>query len=155
MLYVCFNDAFNDAYFIRAFRILMPLAYRRIGGPKEAHGVKTAEDYRTKQAEHIAACRQALPDREWRTPWIFAGTHPQAVVNWGRWVVECPCGNCPSASDEWNLALCFECGAIYNAVSFPDHRDEISRALMTRPRMEDRCWRPESLSAVPDKRHAR
>lgn len=111
-----------------------------ITGPLHAHGVKTAKDYLLKQAAHIRDLQNARPDGPWGAP------HPvtapvDALVSGGRWVVVCPCGNAPSASPDWQLACCFECGAIYHP-TFPVEREALEALLLARPVTRTRNWAP-------------
>lgn len=119
-----------------------------ITGPLHAHGVRTAEDYRAKQAAHIADLMTARPNGPWGAPHAVAAP-VDGYVNGGRWLVRCPCGNTPSASPEWGVACCFECGAVYT-VAFPDDRDAIESILVKRPVMRTRNWIPGETVADLD-----
>lgn len=97
----------------------------QIGGPEVAHGVTSPEQYREHARQFLA--RLGVPPAEWLRP---AGTRPMYVS--GGWsLVRCDCGNAPSASPEWKLAICLECGAEY-AVSLPRDWDQAERALLAR-----------------------
>lgn len=111
--------------------------------PRHVHGVRTAAEYRERQAAAIASWRQHYPSLPWRTPWRYDGEPPPVFVSGGKWLIECACGNCPSVAPEWGgLACCFECGAIYEGCVMPEHAAEIARALAKRPRLIQRYWRP-------------
>lgn len=59
---------------------------------------------------------------------------PAAYISDGRWVVDCPnfpCRNGPSASPEWGIAVCFECGAVITPV-FPDDLAAAEDVLLAR-----------------------
>lgn len=122
------------------------LAPFTITGPLHAHGVRTAEEYRAYQAHHIRQLQAARPVGPWGDP--HAVTDPiVAVISGGRWVVICVCGNAPSASPEWRLACCCECGRIYEAVSFPENREAIEAVLLLRPVSRTRNWVPSETVA--------
>lgn len=75
-------------------------------------------------------------------------TRPEAFVSQGRWVINCTCGNGPSASPEWELAVCLECGKVWQPV-FPDRRELLETVLLSRERMANRNWEPaESVDAL-------
>lgn len=112
-----------------------------ITGPLHTLGVRTPEEYLERQRQHIAALRAALPEYSWREPWTSLAT-PAARISGGRWIVDCPCGNANSASHEWMLALCYECGAIYRSIVFPENREAIEQALLLRPEWRNRHWAP-------------
>ena len=125
------------------------LAYPRIGGPPEAHNAGTEAMYRLKQREQLRQLKAAMPFRPWPDePWLVVGNPRTAEINAGRWVVRCDCGNAPSASPEWQLALCWDCAAIYEGVLFPEvnERMKIEAALLARPEMRNRMWRAPETS---------
>lgn len=117
------------------------LAYRRIGRPAEAHGVRTPEEYRARQRKQLIDGRRAFPERTWPDQWLVIDP-AAAEVNAGRWIVRCTCGNAPSVDPEWGLACCLECFAIFERVLFPDDRETGERLLMARPEMRNRNWLP-------------
>jgi hypothetical protein len=66
----------------------------------------------------------------------------------GRWQLRCTtpeCGNCPAVQPEWGLALCWDCGAIYEGLSVPD-AEAIERVLLRRL-MVHRNWMPPETVA--------
>ncbi len=111
-------------------------------GPLVAHGARTAEEYRAKQAAHLRQLRSGYPLSGFGEPHAVSEPIP-AIVSGGRWVVMCPCGNAPSASPEWALACCFECGAVYEAVTFPADREAVEAALGRLPVGQPRHWAPK------------
>jgi hypothetical protein len=125
-----------------------------ITGPLHAHGARSPEEYLEKQRAHLAQLRAAYPQHGFGEPAVSALT-ALAWVSGGRWVVTCPCGNCPSADPEWRLAACFECGAVYRGVAFPAARQRIEALLLARPHRQNRHWLPqESVAALERENHA-
>lgn len=113
--------------------------------PLHVHGVRTEADYRALQSQFIARGRQVRPALQWRDPWVCAD-QPDVFVAGGKWLVACACGNAPSVSPEWRLALCFECGAIYEGVTMPPDAAAIEAVLSRRPHPINRAWRrPETV----------
>lgn len=110
----------------------------RIGDPTIVHGVDSADAYRA----HARAFLKALgvPPAEWLRP---GGERP-AYVSGGCWVVRCPCGNAPSASHAWSLAICLECGAAYTPV-FPRDRARAEATLLRRP-LQHRHYFPQDAA---------
>jgi hypothetical protein len=105
-----------------------------IGGPVQAHGVHSAEEYR---ARALAAVRaHGVPGLTEQSE------QSVAYVSDGRWVVDCACGNSPSASHEWGLAICMECGAVYEP-TFPAARPAIEDTLLARARPSQRHFFPQ------------
>jgi hypothetical protein len=98
----------------------------KIGGPAEAHNVNSPEEYRAHARIFLKGL--GVPPAEWLRP---GGERP-AYVSGGWWVVRCDCGNAPSASPEWGLAICLECGYEFAPV-FPKDRAEAEAALLARP----------------------
>lgn len=109
-----------------------------IGDPMIVHGVATADEYRA----HARAFLKALgvPRERWLRP---AGERP-AYVSGGCWVVRCDCGNAPSASFAWRLAICLECGAAYTP-TFPRDRARAEVVLLRRP-VEHRHYVPAAAA---------
>lgn len=72
-----------------------------------------------------------------------------AIVNHGRWIVECPfpnCGGAQAASRTDPRFLCITCGNVgasnrWVRVVWPDHPEAIEDVLAPRPPM-NRNWRP-------------
>lgn len=120
--------------------------------PPHVHpGVATPEQYRQKQRMVIRHNAQALPGLPWREPWLCLD-RPPVFISGGKWVIECSCGNCPSVSLAWGgLALCFECGAVYEGLPLPEQAALIAALLAARPRLMDRYWNPHvSVSDLQD-----
>lgn len=73
------------------------------------------------------------------------GDQPLAVVNDGRWLARCACGNgCiahPGGTPEWPnpVAVCAECGTVYRPV-FPSKRELAEIVLLARPEVQSRHW---------------
>lgn len=111
-----------------------------IGRPEQAHGVRTEEEYRQRAMEFLA--------RHGRLPVLKErdGDQPPAYVSEGRWVCDCDCGNGPSASPEWGIAICFECGSIWRPIIPADHA-EGEEALLQRPLPRYRHWFPDDVIA--------
>jgi len=112
-----------------------------ITGPLHAHGARSREEYLDKQRMHLTALERAYPHHGARPVWHVVG-QVNARISGGRWIVDCPCANCPSASPEWNLAACFECGAVYEDVVFPADRERVEAMLVARPQPQNRHWFP-------------
>jgi hypothetical protein len=63
--------------------------------------------------------------------------------------VACPCGDCPFADPEWQLACCLLCGAVYRTIVVPADFAAIEAALMRRPMPINRNWQPaETYAAI-------
>lgn len=99
--------------------------------PLHVHGARTQDEYRSMQRRAIKNAIAMRPTLEWQEPWL-ADRGRFAWVSGGSWVVSCDCGNAPSADPDWMLALCFECGAVYEQVAFPGNRAEIEAKLLAR-----------------------
>lgn len=112
----------------------------RIGTPETQHRVGTAEDY-------VAWVRQAHVNLG-GTPQDVApsGLTLDAYVSDGRWVVQCPCGNGPSAHPEWKIAACVECGAVHG-VRVPRDWRRGEAALLGREHPHQRHWFPTDETA--------
>ena len=113
---------------------------RVIGTPVQAHAVDSAEAYLDKARKYRAA--HGLDPILTVRP-----EQPMAFVSDGRWVIDCDCGNGPSASHEWaGLAVCFECGSVYQA-RFPGDRAQAEEALLARPSPLQRHYYPDDETA--------
>lgn len=122
----------------------MPLVPDYLLGPHHVHpGVNTEADYRRQQAETIARGRALYQNLPWRDPWRWTGSLPSVRVAQGAWQIECAtgCGNFPSVSPEWGIALCYDCGAVYEDIMIPEAA-EIERLLVRRQRLANRNWLP-------------
>ncbi len=96
----------------------------------------------------------------------FAGELPKqadwtgavnALINHGRWLVECPvegCGGALTVSREESYFLCVYCRNVDNGgqwyrVLYPGARTEIETLLLARPLAGQRNWRPgESVAQL-------
>lgn len=123
----------------------MPLAPRCLLGPRHIHpGVNTAADYREQQQAAIDRGRAKYPNLEWPAPWRVEGLFPVVYVAGGMLQIRCAtpgCGNCPSVSPEWRLALCWDCGAVYESLEIPADLDRAEQVLLCRPVLGTRNWR--------------
>jgi hypothetical protein len=111
---------------------------------RHAHpNVNTETDYRQRQGEALASVQRAYPNMPTRGV-HKAETKPAAFISGGRWLVECTeCGNCPVIEPDWKLALCYECGAVYEDIDMPEDRTEIERLLLLRKSSYSvRYWNP-------------
>ena len=109
--------------------------------PVHVHGIRTAEEYRALQRRHLHQVRMARP--AWNVPDPQLATeHPPVIVSGGKWLIVCPCGNGPSVHPEWALALCFDCGKVYEGLTMPEDAAGIEAALMQRPHLWQRQWAP-------------
>lgn len=129
----------------------MPRTYDYIIGPAEGHahqGVKSPETYLRVQAQYLAHNRSAGVDDAIPHE---ATEHERAqasapYISLGQWVMNCACNNAPSVSKEWNLACCFECGAIYRDLECPVDREQIEAVLLKRVRRARNWAPPETLA---------
>ena len=131
--------------------LIMARTYDYIIGPAEGHAaqrVTSPERYLAVQAQYLKNNRDhgvddsvphdATPEE------IAAASAPYISV--GQWVMDCACKNAPSVSIEWDLACCFECGAIYRSLPFPPDRAAIESVLLQRIRRA-RNWTPAETLA--------
>lgn len=112
--------------------------------PVHTLGVRTASDYATRHRKVILDGRMSLPELNWREPWP-SPDKVQALISGGRWIVACTtkgCSNAPLTHPDWKVARCFECGAIYQDVIFPENIAEISALLVKRAYVANRNWVP-------------
>lgn len=126
----------------------MALRLTVIGTPLHAHAARTPGEYLDKQREHLRQSKQLRPDYAWGDP-TESKEQIEAFVSGGRWVVMCCCGNAPSASPEWSLACCFECGLIYRDIVFPRDREAVEQAMLAQP-MHERQWIADHLPPDDD-----
>lgn len=123
----------------------MPRAPRCLLGPRHVHpGVNTEADYRRRHLEAILKGRKKYPNLDWQNPWPTVA-RPPVYVSGGMVQIRCAtpgCGNCPAVSPEWRLALCWDCGAIYEGLELPEDFDAIARLLVARPELSTRNWLP-------------
>ena len=114
------------------------MLHDRIGRPINAHGVRSPDEYR-------AYARRMLDELNARFGLNLAVAvregRPPALINAGRWLVVCPCGNAPSADPDWGLAICLECGSEFRPV-FPSDVAGIETALLDRTKSPQRNWNP-------------
>ena len=109
----------------------------QINGPEQAHKVSSPQAWEQQAVAFGGASGtfSSLTDR--------SSEQLEAQISAGRWTVRCAyCENAPSASPEWQLAICYECGSSY-APTFPADQDrhDIEWLLMERP-MRHRHWLP-------------
>jgi hypothetical protein len=116
-----------------------------IVGPRECHAVRTAAEYHALQRDVLRrfVAQGLAPGALAPHP---STTYPAPYVSTGRWVLDCPCGNAPSVSVAWNLALCLECGAVYTGLTFLADRERIE-ALLLKRRRQHRNWKPPETVA--------
>ena len=124
---------------------------KRIGRPVQAHGVNSEAQFRL-------AAKRFLGRHGKRPVLVPRVERPAAYISASRWVVDCDCGNSPSASPEWGLAVCYECGAEYSPI-FPGDMEEAEKALLRRE-VKNRHYFPsketaEDLKAENSKRGVR
>jgi hypothetical protein len=113
-------------------------------------GVRSKADYFAQQKAEIDRRRKMLPNYPWNNPWVYVGPLPAVFVSNGKWLIECPCANCPMLEPEWDgLALCYDCGAIYEGLALPPDAAEIEAILIKRPKLGQRYWAPgQSLDTL-------
>jgi hypothetical protein len=70
-----------------------------------------------------------------------------AVVNWGSWIVRCPCGAGAKTAPTIRIACCTECGTVHRRVTFPADVDAIAAALLARPTRPTQNWEPHETIA--------
>jgi len=102
---------------------------------------RTAAEYGAAHETAMVRLRAAFPALAIRTPWA-ADPGAQPLVTGGKWVVLCVCGDAPMASPAWDEARCFQCGAIYRGLAWPDDRRAIEALLLQRPQALTRAWLP-------------
>ena len=108
--------------------------------------VRTAADYRRRQRQHIAKGRALYPNLVWPAPWMSLAPPLAVIITQGQWKVMCRTLACldahdhPSLSRACRLAICLNCGAIYEDVQIPDEADEIERLLLLRSDIQTRNW---------------
>lgn len=126
------------------------ILYRRIGRPETMHAyrrpggmiempISDPDSYRASALDYL---RETGPIRRLTN----RRKHPGAFVSCGRWVAQCDCGSGASASPEWRLAICFECGAVYRP-QFPVDWPEAETELLKRSDPNTRNWMPDDESA--------
>jgi len=127
------------------------LALKVIGRPFHVHTVNSIEAYERKQRLSIIRKKRVYPNLEWRDP-IHVELKPPPFIGGGYWKIMCPCMNAPSADPDWRVACCFECGAIYTQLEFPENelRQRAERVLLFRGYEHQRNWNPriETLNAL-------
>lgn len=90
------------------------------------------------------------PFAEDGTPLVDESQRLAAEVNHGRWLTVCPCGDASLLRRGNDLHICLGCGNdgqdAFRRVAWPVRRNEIERALLLRPRLENRNWsEPETV----------
>lgn len=109
----------------------MQTTYLRIARPEEEHGASTPEEYLRLFFQHRAQQRRRRPSPHLRWPEPRRVTEGAPIVRQGRWLIACACGNYPSYDPAWQLAICFDCAAVY-CVRPPAGWAEIEACLMRR-----------------------
>lgn len=124
--------------------------YARIGRPLEAHNVATPQAFLAAQTAAIAGNLAARPGMTWRPPFdaIAAPQLGGPFINGGRWGVWCPCQGLASYDPDWQLACCFNCGAIYRLAP-PEGWARAEALLMGREQMVNRHWLPYGGFGLP------
>ena len=113
-----------------------------IHGPREGHGHAGVKDVDTYRAVHRAAMHHAEKT-------VQENSDPvAAVINHGRWVVNCACHGAGLSSPEFGCTCCFDCGTVYTQVIFPDHAADIERLLLARPEPASRNWTGETVAEL-------
>lgn len=133
----------------------MARTFPYIIGPAEGHahqGVKSAASYLAAQAKYLQINREAgvddaVPHEATERERAKASA---PFINIGQWKMTCACGNAPSVSFEWDLACCWECGAIYRNLPCPREKARIELVLTQRDRRGRNWDLAETLSALID-----
>lgn len=123
-----------------------------IRGPRLVHGVRSETEYARKHAAQLAELRRTGREvYEWS-----ADDGAEVLVSGGKWLVVCSCANAPSASVEWDVARCFDCGAVFRHMVWPEDSTDIALTLRARPEPHTRNWRaPETLDDLKDENRER
>lgn len=104
--------------------------------PKEVYGVSSEAAYVKAHRKQIAGLqKRGLPVQEH----IRTDSVP-AIVSAGVWLVVCDCGGGVAAGPGWSSARCFDCGAVYTAVQWPENLEAITHALLSRPTAARHWW---------------
>lgn len=129
----------------------------RIGGAVEAHaldryardhgGLSIPDAYRRLAREILEHNHVAMGLSE--APRLVESGTRHAYVSGGWWVVRCAeqhggtwgegCRNCPHADPDAKIAICLNCGRVYD-VEFPPDRKEAEAALLARPEPRTRSY---------------
>ena len=116
----------------------------QIDGIRDVHAVRNAAEYEAAQAQAIAKLQ-----RRGRTVAIHTSDLPViAYINDNRWVIDCHCGAGNATDPAWDVARCFNCGAVHTQVQFPSAKDrqQIEKALLERPHSGTRNWYPHETA---------
>ncbi len=113
-----------------------------IGRPQHVHRVNSEQEYRAAASRFLDLNGQPAVLRERN-----AEQQPAAYISDGRWVCDCDCGNCPSASPEWGIAICFECGSVWRPI-IPREAEAAELVLLERPNPRNRHYLPAERPAV-------
>lgn len=66
-----------------------------------------------------------------------------AFISANRWMFLCPqCSGGVSCGPSWPIGCCFECGAICDAITYPDAAADIEAVLLARPGLLNRNYLP-------------
>jgi hypothetical protein len=112
--------------------------HTRIHGPADVHvqrdrPIANENDLLDFHAERLAKFRKP---KQWR----LSETVP-AFISANRWIVLCPhCRGGISCLPDWDAACCFECGAVLDAISFPENYADIEATLLERPGLYNRNY---------------
>lgn len=130
----------------------------RIGGAVEAHaldryardhgGLSIPDAYRRLAREVLEHNHVAMGLTQ--APALVDSGRRHAYVSGGWWVVRCAeqrpdgswgpgCRNCPHADFDARLAICLNCGRVYE-VEFPPDREHAEAALLARPEPRSRSY---------------
>lgn len=89
-------------------------------------------------ARHVDALAQFHKPAQWRCSVPVA-----ASISASRWIVICPhCRGGVSCGPAWEIACCFECGAVCDQIVYPENANELEATLLARPGLYTRNWHP-------------
>lgn len=78
--------------------------------PRSVYGAQTPQEYRERQRKSLAKQRKTpKPSTE----------KPPVLVESNGLRVKCVCGEYPLVDSEWRMALCFNCGLMYEDLTIP------------------------------------
>lgn len=113
--------------------------YDVIQTPAQIHGSQLGRTISTPEqllAIHAAELKQHHKHEQWR----YEQEVP-AFISRNRWYLHCPhCRGGVSCGPAWPIACCFECGAVFDHVWFPENWKEIEAVLLARPALDNRHW---------------
>ena len=106
--------------------------------------VRTEADYRARHLEALNRFNWEYPHLRRLSPWVTI-SKPPIYVTESLVQIRCAtpgCYNAPAVSIEWRLALCWDCGAVYEGLEVPPKWPDVSRVLLARPDPATRNWLP-------------